>query len=642
MNLDISSINGYFADAQIEESLLKSFLLISHATHQKNAHNECRTSLLKKYILSRIIGKENYSLKDLLQDLSHKNIDEGQVNTILGELQKKDKLISIRDGLINVIPEKLNYTQDKMDELTSVLSNLADSVFNSVQKEYRYSINNPHQVKYNIKEAIIYYIVVSGLSFFDVELQKSINNNDKIVSIIDKGLSKNEELRDVIIEQLGKSVEHPSDVQKEWFNLLTRVLVATRMLDLDPLMQQFKATKLMGKVFVLDTDVVLFALTDNATYSKQYLDLLKRLKQSGCEIYIPEEVIEEVFDHAEAAIKKYHYLHNILDFQEDYVQDVIKNIFLIDYYYSFKGHNDNSVVWNTFIGNFYEKNYCKYTREAIKERFKGIAKIGLPEINGKTPEKSVGNEDYDKLYDVALKATMETEKAKYREDSKNEKIAATDTKLYLTIRELNNMVKTDNSILLGKNYYLLTGFTRIHFCAQEVGIETGYLCKPKTLIAYMREVGLYNSDTNSYNSLFENPFFLYLAYIAKDDIDNIIKVGIDFKGVRGLVRLRYDVKKDVDTILSNVDKDDKISAYQNIGEKGYYFIKDIQFLLDNNSEHIAQHQRDEDEKKQLKEKNAQLTEEIKKMKQKEKNDNRQYLKGRLSNTKRKNKKYKKY
>ena len=326
----------------------------------------------------------------------------------------------------------------------------------------------------------------------------------------------------------------------------------------------------------------------------------------------------------------------------NFLFQIIKNIFLLDYYYSYKGSIDLQVNWNTFIGNFYDKHTgYKFTKEVIMERFKGIAEIGLPKINGKTPEKSEGDEEYDKLYQQALRATQYTEKAKYREDAKNEKIAATDTKLYLAIRELNKSLQANDnndSVLLGRSYYLLTGFTRIHFCAKEVGIETGFLCKPQTLIGYMREIGLY--DSFSYKSLFENPFFLCLTDVAKDDIDRIIKVGINFKGIRGLVRLKYDVKKEVDTILSSVNDSDKISAYHEISEKGYNFVPDVQALVDKINENLAQHFRDEREKDQLKEEIEQLKKKVIKLEQREKNDDRQYIKSKVIKPKNKNKKNK--
>lgn len=625
MNFDVNDISKLLKDNQVEESLLKSFLIIS-----RNIKAEKRTSLLKKYILSKIISIENCTEERLVQSFGVEKIDRGQILSLLDELRKKDGIVSVINGYIKVDPNKLNESTNEIHKLTGVLDSLVNSVLDNVKNEYNNPIDNQCQVKLNIKEAIIYYLVISGLSFFDIDFQKPVRDNDEICSIIENGLSKNVLLRDLIIEQLGRAIEHPSPDQQESFNMLVRVLVASRMLELDPLMRQFKATEIKDKVFILDTDVVLFALTENAPFSKLFFNLLKKLKKIGCEIYIPEEVVEEVYDHAEAATKRYHFLHGMLGWDDDYVQNVIKNIFLLDYYYSYRGGKDISVSWKTYIDSFYDKSVGgNFTKLVIADHFKDIAKIGLPENKNVNHLINQGNEDYDKLYGAALQATKDTEKAMYRDDAKNEMIAKTDTRLYLTIRDLNKTLNTDDNILLGKKYYLLTGFTRIHFCAKEVGIETGYLCNPKTLMGYMREVGLYNNDVFSYNSLFENPFLLYLSHIAKDDIDNMIKVGIDFRGVRGIIRLRKNVKDEVDTILSSVNDLDRISAYQSILNKGYHLIPELQTMFDQKKESEAQHTRDEHEKEELREEIAKLKEKIRKKDQLKKNDNRKYLRSRI-------------
>jgi len=101
---------------------------------------------------------------------------------------------------------------------------------------------------------------------------------------------------------------------------------------IDPTLRNFKATSLRGKTFVLDTDVVLNCITDNAKFSKDYSDMIKKLISIGCKLIIPEDVIVEVGNHADAAIKRAHcYRNQLKTFTDDILEGPGSNVFIEDF-----------------------------------------------------------------------------------------------------------------------------------------------------------------------------------------------------------------------------------------------------------------------------------------------------------------------
>lgn len=68
------------------------------------------------------------------------------------------------------------------------------------------------------------------------------------------------------------------------------------------------------------------------------------------------------------------------------------------------------------------------------------------------------------------------------------------------------------------------------------------LCSPKAMMAYLSEAGLMNDNDIYISDLFDNPFLIYIAQSSWEDINNIIKAGVDVRG-KELVRLRLDLQK---------------------------------------------------------------------------------------------------
>lgn len=462
---------------------------------------------------------------------------------------------------------------------------MVDSIFLDVKQQV--PIKNELQVKQNIKNCIDYYIRVSCYKTLGVDEGKNL---DEIALLQTKAvfhLGDNKRLKEQILLSIGNVIVHPTEEQHTTLDTMARSLITMQLLASDPLLTNFKHSVIGRKVFVLDTDFVLYLITDNGERSVQYKRLLKVLTNCNCKIYIPTEVLTEIFDHAEAATKKYNFVRSFIENgKEQWVENGIKNIFVEAYYKNKNANGEKS--WHVFISNYYDKERgCKYTIDVVKECLSGYKNIfigSMPYDNDiydsdKEEDISLRNQ----LFEKALEATHNTEKAGRRDEIKNETIARTDTKLYLSVRDLNikererNGNKDERADLLEYKYYVITNTFRIYPCAAELNLKEKVFCTPMAMMAYMVEAGFYDENKPDVLSLFENTFFAYIANESWDDTKNILKTGIDFNG-KSIVRLRYDLQDNIQKLLTAVPgSDDYKTNVSEVKNKGYSFVEPIEY-----------------------------------------------------------------
>lgn len=449
------------------------------------------------------------------------------------------------------------------------------------------NIKNELQVKQNIKDCIYYYIRVSCYKTLGVDEGKNLDEIAQLQTKAGFHLGENKRLKEQILLSIGNVIAHPTEEQHTTLDTMARSLITMQLLASDPLLTNFKHSVIGRKVFVLDTDFVLYLITDNGERSVQYKRLLKVLTNCNCKIYIPAEVLNEIFDHAEAATKKYNYDRSFIENgKEQWVENGFKNIFVEAYYKNKNANGEKS--WNVFIRNYYDKERgCEYTIDVVREYLSGYKNISIGSMpydydiydSNDEKDRSLCNQ----LFEKALEATHNTEKAGRRDENKNETIAKTDTKLYLSVRYLNlNEIglegnKGERADLLNYKYYVITNTFRIYPCATELNLKEKVFCTPMALMAYMVEAGFYNENKLDVLSLFENTFFAYIANESWEDTKNILKTGIDFKG-KSIVRLRYDLQDNIQKLLTAVPgSDDYKTNVSEVKNKGYSFEEPIEY-----------------------------------------------------------------
>lgn len=572
-------------DKDLEAAMIKACLLFDAVKVQK------REMLFHKKILVYILdlSKKTGSVDEIYQlvskELSGFSFNRDLVNNAVNAL-KVDGFIDVdAKGGVSLTEKTQAKSDQYISQQKSLFDKLVDSIFLDVKQQV--PIKNELQVKQNIKNCIDYYIRVSCYKTLGVDEGKDL---DEIALLQTKAvfhLGDNKRLKEQILLSIGNVIAHPTEEQHTTLDTMARSLITMQLLASDPLLTNFKHSVIGRKVFVLDTDFVLYLITDNGERSVQYKRLLKVLTNCNCKIYIPIEVLTEIFDHAEAATKKYNFVRSFIENgKEQWVENGIKNIFVEAYYKNRNANGEKS--WHVFISNYYDKERgCKYTIDVVKECLSGYKNIfigSMPYDNDiydsdKEEDISLRNQ----LFEKALEATHNTEKAGRRDEIKNETIARTDTKLYLSVRDLNikererNGNKDERADLLEYKYYVITNTFRIYPCAAELNLKEKVFCTPMAMMAYMVEAGFYDENKPDVLSLFENTFFAYIANESWDDTKNILKTGIDFNG-KSIVRLRYDLQDNIQKLLTAVPgSDDYKTNVSEVKNKGYSFVEPIEY-----------------------------------------------------------------
>lgn len=562
----------WFEDKELERALINSSMLLI-----KTNINNKRSLLFQKYVLSLIFTGRVKRFDDIINDFgkTHPNVylDVSQVKSSLDSL-KKEKIIDFDgDGNIILSAKKLqeanSYTSAIQDELDEVVRD----VFEHVKASYSPNkITQEAQVLSNIKSCFNYYFKVASLFYFDIESRKDVIELSKLADIASENLKGHDELRDQIIYSVGSVIDKPTEKQLHALETMARIHVTAQIMNIDPLLSKFKATQIKGKIFVLDTDVVLHAITQNASCSKQYKLMLKQLEDCGCIIYLPEEIIQEVYNHAEASLKRYHFVSNKIGIRDEDAPKVLKNVFIEDYHYSLLKNQKSYMSWYSYIRDYYDsKHGVPFTFDVIEEE------LGDRIIYGKLPTCSgINADDRAKLYEAVLEETKKTDKALHRDFEKNEDIANADTLLYLTVKQVNNDGRNGRdehsrkkSIMMNE-CYLLSSSNRVHYCAKDLGIHSDVICNPKALLAYLAETGFISHEKVEFTKLFDNPFLIYTAKLVEEDLDAILNAHIEL-GSQRIVRMRYDLQEEIQKSLLIKDAEEYQEFYKEVTRKGYPF-----------------------------------------------------------------------
>ena len=573
-------------DKDLELAMLQTSLLFL-----KSNIKDSRASLFQKYILALIISKKAKNKSDVLKCYQHSFpnyfIDENQIDSALSKIKN---MVSIDESGNFIINNKIKTdAENYLNNIQKDLDSIVNDVFISVKSSYNNSISNEEQVRSNIKDCFDYYFRVASISFFGLDEQKEINEYTQIESLAKNNLNQqSDELFQQIIYSIGQILNAPSEEQSKILEEMARIHLTSQVMNMDPMLANFNAVQLHSKTFILDTDVVLYAMTNNAQHSKQYQMMLKQLINCGCKLYIPQEVILEVYNHAEASTKRYPFVSLLIGMKDEDAPKNFNNIFIEDYHYTKLKNLKYTVDWKHYIENYYNKQYgVSMTTDVIKES------LGKDINYGCIPSGAIINHaEKNALYEKVLAETRKTDKAYYRDYEKNEDIANADTIIYLSVKSLNENSHNSNSehqksdVLL-KDYYFLSSSTRVYLCAKELNLASKLICNPRELLAYLAETGNVDKKSIKFTQLFDNPFMAYTAKAVSEDIDTLLKTGVDVSGSK-IIRMRYELSKEIQKMLTISNTDEYITVYNEVKNKGYNYNNVVADVLESKSEDKTQ------------------------------------------------------
>lgn len=571
-------------DENQEAAMIKTCLLFDEKENQKREH-----FFQKRLLFGLFCGfyASVEQIKDYLGNMMPSYAtDNERVTTALHSLEKDGFVVLSEDGTV-VLTEKANKEGGDSAERQRVrYVQLIDDIMRNIEANVP-QISNRSQVRQNVKDCLEYYMQTSCYKY--LALDDGILTNDK-ASLSEKAsnyLPKDDRLVSQMLLSIGSVIDKPSDIQRKTLETMAQAQITMRLMGMDLMLQNFKRTMIANKVFVLDTDVLLYLVTDYGERSRQYKALLQQLLGCGCNIYVPNEVLGEIYDHAEAAKKRYYFVSPILNGDVGrWAEYGINNVFL-ESYYSQKEDCKINVSWDTYIGNYFNSKYgASYTKDAVTNAVgthRNMHYGVFPDeydiyLSNKEDDKQLR----DSLYGKTLQATLNTEKAETRDRDKNERIAQTDTRLFLNIKKLNELEEmrsggnVTRSDYLCQRYYVVTNTFRIYSCTKELGMADRILCSPSALMAFMVEAGIMNRTDMDVLSLFDNPFLAYVAEQSLDDVRKMVQTGIDFKG-KSIVRLRYDLQNQIECLLTAQPGTEAYNnAVDEVKQQGYDFKPQIE------------------------------------------------------------------
>ena len=568
-------------DKDLEMAMINSSLLLLRANIKDK-----RALLFQKYLLSLIFAGKVKKIDDVLADFNktHPNVylDEYQVKSSLDTLKREKIIDYCENGEIVLTAKKKQEAEAYTHEIQNELDCIVNDVYEHVKAAYQKTISQKGQVISNIKSCFNYYFKVASLCYFNIESRKDVVELSKLAEIASENLKGLDELRDQIIYSVGWIINNPKEDQQHALETMARIHVTAQIMNIDPLLSKFKATQIKGKKFILDTDVVLHAITKNASCSKQYRMMIDQLKNCGCVLYVPEEIIQEVYNHAEASIKRYPFVSNKIGVNDEDAPKLFKNVFIEDYHYHILAKNKDASNWTNYIRDYYDpKIGVEMTTEIIEEELGEKIEYGyLPKCS------QIDNDEKSRLYEAVLEETQKTDKALHREFDKNEDIANADTIIYLTVKNVNSDVEKANKAkkaLLMNDCYFLSSSNRVHYCAKELGLDSDVICNPKALLAYLAETGYVDREKILFIKLFDNPFLIYTAKLVEKDLDAILNAHISLRS-QHIVRMRYDLQDEIQKSLSITSAREYQDFYQEVNSKGYTFEKCITDIMDSQNE----------------------------------------------------------
>jgi len=591
------------SEEKLTTSLIKCSLLF---TFNKDISHH-RKTIFDNTVLAIIVDKKECEIVDIAKEFDlrfHKTIPYEQLIASIERIHKL-KLIDPGENKIKPAQVAAERIQGHVETINNQTIELIEEIINKVSVKYENKIDRKLELllAYNIKKALSLFFRLYGLDY-------SQNTGDTIITLpafkIDSEfdiikLTKDQLppiLGDILVYCLGETIKKPTVQQAIVLANWAKAFIGVQIMGLDPLLKEFQISNLKEKVFLLDTDFVLFCMTDFCPQSSIYKKLLFQISQIGCQIIIPEDVIIEVLRHAEFSVRNYAYFRNTFTIVDEVIiEEKVQNIFVKDFYFANYIHGKHYKGFKEYLDNYYEPTSpFEFIQKVIKQKLK--VKLSIKKIEQIITDP-IPAETLDQLTGVIYDETIKTFKSFYRTEDENKTIARTDALLYLTVKMLNKDAPHDKSGILIGTHYLMTSSTRSVRCAKKIGINAEIIVKPHNLVSLFNEVGLFETTVEEVVNLFENPFLVEVIDNNWEHIKPLVDAGVDLQNV-DITRLSWTLDETIhkylleDVILideglpeprqkpqeeKQLSVDEFIDFANEVKSKGLKFIPQVEALL---------------------------------------------------------------
>lgn len=556
-------IDKWVIGDEVIDSTLRSALLFNSKSDTIKLDD-----IFQKAILAIIIekGKDGIFPDNIISTFSARfgrRIESSQLTSAIKALELKSLVYKDTDGKVFYEQSSgetvfWNRLKDDTDALVMAIISLSKEIAHNSGLYYEYDRDF---VKDNILRALSVYLNQFSYSYFGVKAPADKSQLTDAVQIAKRGLKPDE--GEILVMAISDKLDNLTPSEARILEQWARAYVTSAVLGIDPMLQSLRASKMQGKSFILDTDVVLNCITDNAKYSKIYNSMINRLLSMGCKVFIPSEVLDEVRNHADAAKKRYYSTGtSILSFSDDILETEVCNVFIDDYVHKQRlSVNSESPyeAFSSYLDNLFDSRYPELLMDEIEARFKSKVII-LEDIAISEADQVI----FEEFASECLSRTNATEKAWYRRPEDNERMSRTDAKLYFYVYGING--QTNSSDFLSSKTYLLTRTTRSARAAAAVGYEkSNIICNPDALMAVIMETN--SSEIGELLNLFENPFLAYTGDRIWSQIQPLIAAGAEFK-TKNIRWLHRNYNDKLDQVLTASSLEEKVAEYHRLEKTG--------------------------------------------------------------------------
>ena len=359
----------------------------------------------------------------------------------------------------------------------------------------------------------------------------------KVPTIVRNQLAS--DIGDLLDAALADALRAPTESQAETIAHWTQAYLGLALMGLDPVLNDFQASRFSAKTFLLDTDIVLEAIVTDGTRSPAILDVLASLAKHGCRLVVPESVVDECVKHAARSKATYRFFGNgLMQLAPAVIEDRVWNAFVKGYYYAIvRGRIAKSVRYKEYLANFYEETTPnQFFRAVITDVLPDEVEI-LPVNFGR--RRALDDAEVDRFADALQQdLSARSKKSRYRTEEEERALARTDATLYLSASSMNPTDETTHKHVLGGTCYLLTETVRYERVAQSVGIATKVTVRPGTVAGLLKFVGTGISSIE-FVQLFDNPLLDRAVSAVWPDMEKLMRSGVDLRA-KNLARLRFD------------------------------------------------------------------------------------------------------
>ncbi len=540
---------------EMEASLLRGILLFNSKEKRVN-----RDEMMQKALFSIILeGGGKYTDEQIISVFDSRfkiRIDQNSLSQMRRKLQE-EKHVDAQG-----VPVEKEKGQDFFEAIENETEALFEGIIQKVEHSLKSNISNHASLKDNIRNALSIYFKMYGYAFFDLQDAIDQSEPDNAIRAAIHNLDKR--TGESLVREIAYTLKSPSEREARILEQWARAFITMQILGLDPTLQNFQATRLREKEFILDTDFVLRCLTTESEHCELYHLILEKLKEIKCKLYIPEEVRKEVIEHIKSARSTYaRYGDRVTTYFEEVFRSGIPNVFIEDYV-KLKTRKKPDFSFEAYIHN-YEFAFLPSIYSRV---------FGEDVISRQLQTNSISENDIKNLAEKILPHTESTFLGEKSTDERNREISRVDALLYLVAKSKNQGISYDS--LLARKTYLVTRTTRSIRAAKECGLFIkGIVCNPDALMAILKETGIANMNDVKIINLFENPFLTYVARDMWDKIGPFIKEKAVFMKHEGIDALRHDVDVCLDEGLtgSNPSKS-SISRFKK--KVGIYLPEDIE------------------------------------------------------------------